>query len=133
MTDTLPCAVCGKPVPQTAVPAERAWCSPEHYEEWERARMTEPTNKLTIRECENYVDTPDNKYLINVNVVLRQLADTMRENERLRSAVSMLANESISPKQRRNILNGIGYKHSEKHPVCPICGGWPCMHAPTDR
>lgn len=50
-------------------------------------------DKLTIEECEMYVDTPDNKYLVNVNVVLQQLADTMRENERLRDAIKEVCDD----------------------------------------
>lgn len=78
------------------------------------------SDRLTIEECEDYVDTPDNKYFINVNIVLRQLADTMRENERLKKALveigavadlngtflyglaGEIASDALSPRPRNN-------------------------------
>lgn len=66
-------------------------------------------DKLTVEECENYVDTPDNKYLINVNMVLRQLADTMRENEELKKHPLKLLCEKC------NVLTDI-HQHKESEP-----------------
>ncbi len=44
----------------------------------------------------------------------RQLLDTLRENDRLRHAVRMLAYEGLSPRQRHHIASNLLIAHPNK-------------------
>lgn len=54
--ETLPCATCGNPMPQTAVPAERAWCSDGCYEK--RAKTSLPQKSFQENE---FTDKPSER------------------------------------------------------------------------
>lgn len=59
-------------------------------------------NKLTIEEVEKIAVIRCD----DASRIACQLADVMRENARMLFAIGMLADESLSPKQRRNIIAG---------------------------
>ena len=76
--------------------------------------MTQP-DKLTIEEVERRLKfSQENPEISPLGSIWQQLADTMRENERLREALEKIAKPALGGKQQQYMAQeALSYKDSD--------------------